>query len=111
MLKKTVNITQYNAQFWLLSAPNGYSMLLNKQMYQVVELLKYAESMEEACNMFNGLYECNVSQREFELFIESKFGTYSILEQEGHERTLDRIVEKMKGNVREWSARVNSWFL
>lgn len=111
MLRETVNITQYDAGFWLLSAPNGYSMLLNKQMYQVVEILKTAESMEEACSMFNVLYECNVGQHEFELFVESKFGAYSILEQGDSERVLSRILAKMKGNVRALSARVNGWFL
>lgn len=111
MLREKVNISQYNAGFWLLSGPNGYSMLLNKQMYQVVEILKAAESMEEACMMFNTLYECSITQHEFELFIESKFGPYSILDRGDEERVLDRILHKMKGNIKALSAHVNGWFL
>lgn len=111
MLREKVNITQYNAGFWLLSGPSGYSMLLNKQMYQVVEILKAAESMEEACMMFNTLYECSITQHEFELFIESKFGPYSILDRGDEERVLDRILHKMKGNIKALSAHVNGWFL
>src|SRR5690606_40681058 len=111
MLRDKVSITQYNAGFWLLSGPNGYSMLLNKQMYQVVEILKAAESMEDACLMFNTLYECNISQHEFELFVESKCGPDSILDQGDNQRVLNRVLQKMKGNVKAISARVNSWFL
>lgn len=111
MLGDKVSITQYTAGFWLLSGPNGYSMLLNKQMYRVVEILKAAESMEEACMMFNTLYECNISQHEFELFVESKFGPYSIFDEGDNKRILHRVVHKVKGNVKAISARVNSWFL
>lgn len=79
MLLNTVHITQYNAGRWILNTPEGRNVLLNRQMYQLVEILRTSDTMGDACRRFNETYESQLSEQEFESFVQAKLGGYAVL--------------------------------
>lgn len=109
MLLNAIHITRYSEGRWILNTPEGRNVLINEQMFQLVEILRNSSNIQEACTQFNAMYDSAVNLSEFAQFVQSRLGGYAILLNDEQPSKPYGYVKYLKLKIQLFNGRIAGW--